>query len=429
MSTKHPGQVMESDYYELPVKQSLQTGVNDLKIDKARDFALTLSAGTFVDNVICYTIIEGDNRLFNVGDEIVTFDIHLDISQKVVNDIRYTERLAVQFPVNDDAIPWVYALRTSFPLVLHRHSMYFENPVCLCIYEQSYDDLKLEWRSQKFIDDIRSWLVLTSQGTLHQEDQPLEPFLIFNDGKIVLSNDIENKEPVYVYLVSQKGSKVNLVANHIYHPQSEYHYLFLKGSPQEHGIINKSPENLYDLHEFLLTAGIDLVESLRPVITDDVNNRLLINKKLLLVVQLPKIAANSDRIEHDFYCFLCHDNLKTIGINQNFISEAPDKSLGLVFPKVDSDPSKAAFIRISILSPYINISKDLALLYSGNKQYKEIQQTKICQIGTGALGSELFMNMAKSGLGTWSLIDEDIMLPHNLVRHQLDNNDILNSKS
>ena len=101
----------------------------------------------------------------------------------------------------------------------------------------------------------------------------------------------------------------------------------------------------------------------------------------------------------------------------------------MVFPREDTDPPKAKDLRIAILASYFDLSRDFALRYSGNDRYKNIQQTKICLVGAGALGSELFMQMAKSGIGNWSLIDEDVLLPHNLVRHQLDGDAVLQPKA
>jgi len=41
-------------------------------------------------------------------------------------------------------------------------------------------------------------------------------------------------------------------------------------------------------------------------------------------------------------------------------------------------------------------------------------------IGAGALGSHLIINLTRAGFGTWTIIDEDRLMPHNLARHTLD---------
>src|SRR5207247_1952498 len=42
-----------------------------------------------------------------------------------------------------------------------------------------------------------------------------------------------------------------------------------------------------------------------------------------------------------------------------------------------------------------------------------------CLLGAGALGSQILDTLLRSGFGTWTVIDKDRMLPHNLARHRL----------
>lgn len=53
----------------------------------------------------------------------------------------------------------------------------------------------------------------------------------------------------------------------------------------------------------------------------------------------------------------------------------------------------------------------------------------ITAIGLGAIGSQVFMNFARMGYGIWYLVDNDILLPHNLARHSLTADDIGFNKS
>ena len=40
-------------------------------------------------------------------------------------------------------------------------------------------------------------------------------------------------------------------------------------------------------------------------------------------------------------------------------------------------------------------------------------------MGAGALGSQTLLNLVRAGFGTWTVVDYDVLLPHNLVRHAL----------
>lgn len=57
------------------------------------------------------------------------------------------------------------------------------------------------------------------------------------------------------------------------------------------------------------------------------------------------------------------------------------------------------------------------------------KDTTITAIGLGSVGSQVFMNFARMGYGKWYLVDNDILLPHNLARHSLLSCDIGYSKT
>src|SRR5690606_29402439 len=61
------------------------------------------------------------------------------------------------------------------------------------------------------------------------------------------------------------------------------------------------------------------------------------------------------------------------------------------------------------------LDKSLARLYSGIPL--EGSDIKIGLVGVGAIGSQVFLNLSRMGFGKWRLLDKDIFLPHNFVRH------------
>lgn len=44
---------------------------------------------------------------------------------------------------------------------------------------------------------------------------------------------------------------------------------------------------------------------------------------------------------------------------------------------------------------------------------------RVTCIGAGALGSQVLMNLTRAGWGSWTVVDHDQLLPHNLARHAL----------
>src|SRR5690606_38488746 len=134
-----------------------------------------------------------------------------EVPQNPVNDIRMVERLAVHFDSRDQTAPWVYALRKDFPQVVHQNVMPFDLPRCLCLFQTGYEEIKLTWTGVSFLERIRQWLSLTAEGKLHQDDQPLEPFIIASGGSLVIPESLGKNKALFLYeLQAQPRSLIGL---------------------------------------------------------------------------------------------------------------------------------------------------------------------------------------------------------------------------
>ena len=145
-------------------------------IPRARDLADALGSGVldFVRLVECKRCDAGSAD----GEaEIIVLDLDVQRPQLTVNDIRRVERVAVVLEADDASYPDVLALRSDFPLVPHLNLRKDEFPRSLCLYDQSWDEVRTRWTASAFIERIRTWLADTATGTLHRDDQPLEPLL------------------------------------------------------------------------------------------------------------------------------------------------------------------------------------------------------------------------------------------------------------
>jgi molybdopterin/thiamine biosynthesis adenylyltransferase len=52
--------------------------------------------------------------------------------------------------------------------------------------------------------------------------------------------------------------------------------------------------------------------------------------------------------------------------------------------------------------------------------HKKLSERKVCLVGCGSLGSKVAAMLARAGVGQFLLIDDDLLLPDNFVRHDLD---------
>ena len=59
-----------------------------------------------------------------------------------------------------------------------------------------------------------------------------------------------------------------------------------------------------------------------------------------------------------------------------------------------------------------------------DEQHAVLGERKVSLVGCGSLGSKVATMLARAGVGRFLLVDDDLMLPDNLVRHDLDWRDV-----
>ncbi|WP_299357728.1 ThiF family adenylyltransferase [Mucilaginibacter sp.] len=419
------------DFFDLPIPSAAQAiELGGLHLPKAIAFARIIVGSKSSAIIELISITADGDSFFKKGDEIVVFDTYVNVGQNPVNDIRYQERIAIHFDVADQRSPWVYALRKTFPKVPHRNALNFDEPQCICIYETTYEELKLEWRPAKFLADIRSWLSLTADGKLHQNDQPLEPLLVFNMGTIIIPSDLKDDETLHIYSINKKRNYLSLIASRVnladYDPFHN-HLIQLKGTPQPNGVMGRTPPNLKDLHSLLTAAGIDLFAALRTKLSALPKTAEILQKKLILLLELPKAVAQGI-YPSDYYVFLTAQTIEEIGLSLGFWTRGPLGIADILFEEA-AVANAGEDLTIGTLVPQVQLSPDLAFKLGGNKKDEPNKNTAIFQIGVGALGSQFLLNLVRMGFGKWVITDDDFLLPHNLVRHALDSPFIGNFKT
>jgi len=366
--------------------------------------------------------------------EVVVFDARVELGQLRVNPIQRHERIAVEFDRADARMPEVLALREDFPAVPHVNLRIQEVPRSLCVYGQAYRDLKRTWTPSRFIEDIRSWLARTAKGTLHEADQQLEPLLLQHEGHLVLPADFfersEGDLPEQMVLdatLAERGAYVFVAQFESEEDRSEERKPFVASlhrcAPVHHGIIRRAPADLHDLGQLIRPVGLDLLAALRERIErwrpdpekEPQRDEAFLNSRLVLVITFPKTRTVGGPIESwETWAFLVLQSIREIGIGIGLwsVSAGP---LGRELTPPDDRTGKG--IPVGVLNPVFKVRRsDLARLNG----LAAAEDMPIVAVGAGALGSQVVMNLARSGFGTWTVIDDDIILPHNLARHVAD---------
>jgi len=362
--------------------------------------------------------VEGTDRI-----ETIVFDVDVELSQITKFDVHPTERISVSFPPKNDAWPEVLALRQNFPVVPHLYLRPVEFPRSLCLYEEAYSEGRLRWTAVSIVERIRTWLSETAQGALHKDDQPLEPLFLGTRDTIVLPADI--------YAKTAQGPTQLLISRVDRKPWGEiYIARYLAGGAQGqgtgfiaatylcppvlHGVMNWTPQTLCDLQSASVAAGGDLLTSLRDQVSSWPRESWLLACHIVLIIFFPKARAVNHVVEAiETRVFVTNPTAgeigETFGIWQ-LNNGVPGHLIGGTI-----DQQRLDYIALVPLNPTFALDRQRAASMNGSVP----DVRRITAVGMGALGSQIANLLARSGYGKWSLIDSDVLLPHNFARHAL----------
>lgn len=412
----------------LPFRQYDLVPPASLTLEKSRELAQFLQSrvNPYARLVECRAASKGGT----VCSEAVVLDVDVELSQRPAHDIQRQERLAVVFFAQEETHPEVLALRKDFPAVPHLNLRYRDFPASLCLDDRPFDDAKLGWRVPNFVERIRDWLAQTANNQLHGDDQPLEPLLFDPVVDLVLPDDVllgeTGNAPVWLSItwVQREVGLSTALARRLdmTNSQQEFSWVALTVScpPQMHGVIRHMPRTLEELHDFLATAGFDLLEYLRGAMTDWIRGsrdefERVLGARLILVVRLPKTRThNSEEFETvENRAFTLTTTVKEVGADIG-VWGVHQGTPGLMVP---CDVAKqGGNTTLIALNPRAAFTRSLAASVNGLEHPTRVS---ITAVGVGALGSQVVCNLVRAGFGEWTLIDNDVLLPHNLGRHSL----------
>src|ERR1041384_2016431 len=164
----------------LPPGEPIPLG--DLKTPKGRAFAQFLRSFS----TEAYASLVETRRRNDVGADVIVFRVQVQRPQKVVHPICREEVLAAVFTDADNNHPEVLAMRAGFPWVPHGNLRDSELPRSLCLYDQPFENTRHDWTPARFLHRVRWWLEKTATGTLHGDDQPLEPLIQAAPARLIL---------------------------------------------------------------------------------------------------------------------------------------------------------------------------------------------------------------------------------------------------
>ena len=395
----------------------------DISIPKARELVQLLRA-----EVLPFVSLSSVTRRSN-GWELVQIKVRPEVPTLPVNDIRFLESIAIEFDPADQSEPSAIALRSDFPSVPHTYSVAEGEPLRLCLFVEHYSEQRLRWTASAYLRQLHIWLSKTATGTLHQPDQSVEPFLLGAPDKIVLPSQFfktdyscepqsllvnaitRNASSSFTYIARRPGEGIRNESD------LKCIALVVDTIPQTQGGLTHNPKNLFQLQELLKTMDTDILQtfqdsSLRGWIIEQGGD-----PKTFVIVVLRVPVRRSDDGPPEMVkvrAFLVDRSSRKLGKSLGYLDEV-DGNFGALVGETEVT-SGLQDIVLRPLNPVTKLTRQHAQIFSGTQNLSNL---RILAVGAGALGSQILLNLARGGFGTWTVIDHDVLLPHNLVRHAL----------
>ena len=397
-----------------------------LCIPKAKDLAVFLRAGRGegVRLVNCCQSTDGSV-------EGLTIEVSVSVPQRPVHDIKPSETIVVGF-TSDDRLPaGVFSPRPDFPYAPHTNLQTAGQWRSLCLSDQPWYEVKFDWNPARFLGRIIWWLEETAHGSLHQPDQPLEPLLFDSYSDLIIPSELRTMP---------RGSHRWARARHINRTagnctlelgeltgvpkacaEDQCAVVVMATRPMTHGLIRSTPRTLGALHELLLEGGVNVNRQLKTIFAGW-NRRFnadklkdVLPKRLVIVVRLPKRRRDGSKVETvEFRAFEALDVVGTVGARLG---------IGWHGSEIDDPISPAARQQsgsetgLALLNVREVFTKELARRSNGLSNTSS--DPRVTAIGAGALGSPVLANLTRSGYGRLTIVDGDVLHPHNLARHAL----------
>lgn len=399
---------------EFRVVEGELVSLDELTIQRAIDFAQLIESGVTPNaNIV-------ECRRLESGREAIVVELRPTVPQRPVVSIERLELVSVLFTQADDSYPEVRALRTDFPRerVLHLNGgVPVGEAPSLCLFAEPWADVRLRLTANELLFRLQNWFNDSATGQLHRPDQPLEPAFLAKSLPLIISRRLlddvaSNPRAIDLDIIDTPSGPV-----FIQHRPDRRHtgqakpalVLPFVSTPHEHCVVNDAPRTLDELDAQLKPVGINIVSGLQEQLLAREPELDKFGFLVLLILLMRKRSPESEP-EPELISFFCiSTNATQSGIRGIFRDIGFTGGINLDASRTGKETT------VSYLSVRFELTPELASLYSGNEPLR----TPLVAVGVGALGSQVVMNAVRGGTTNWKLIDDDNLMPHNLVRHSL----------
>lgn len=350
--------------------------------------------------------------------------------------IRFRERLAMLVSADDHRLVEVIALRRDFPRLMHQSARSAEEPPLLCLYTADARSVARTWTAPGFLRRIQYWLEKSARGDLHLADQPVEAMFLTTKYELVLPWNFDDQQRIgSTQFRIEAGPERDrghrtFTLRELQPGQADPMHsalLFLRIPPATHGAIETSPATLGELADLMRErAGAEvlpgLVEQLKARVPAGTGAAKAGDSKFtILVVEIPIRRS---------------DGALTEGVQRRgyFVAEGAFKLGKRIGALVEHEGKYFQDSPLPGIAPAtewreclieaVDILRGLTPEIARSQAGIEDAGPAGVVVGAGALGGALLELWIRSGWGQWTVIDQDYVKPHNLVRSPYEKPDL-----
>ena len=359
--------------------------------------------------------------------DTLVIEVSVEVSKHRLIDIKSKEKIAIVFNAERDCLPSFYPLRKDFPLDVVHVTISDEGSFpSLCLWDESFSELRGGLTPFSLLSRLKTWLEKTADGVLHQDDQPLEPVLQGVFGQVIIPADISEPDEKFVGFRSENAAGYSVI-RFVREKQIRENGKrpgFLLATFQTpaitHRAVKYAPTNLQQLKELLSEIQFDLSDGLKTWAESVSNATQLADFYPVILIEIPKKRKDIGEVESSEWWAFTTVSKTVLDLGESLGAFTDARKYGIPAQAImlGHNDSKENLEEFSIIS--LIVCRELTSGKLPKLSGYDFQTTlSITAIGAGTLGSKVIELAARCGFGRWRLIDRDIFLPHNAVRHVL----------
>jgi len=354
-------------------------------------------------------------------------EVHVDVElpQRPVVDLRHHETVLVGFD-NPTKPPSVFVRRGDFPRTPHQNVVPKGWPAAICIDDRPWAEARLTFTAPELAERIHHWFERAARGELHDVGRAVDP-LFLQPGPVFVVKSRGGITDVGVTggltttaIADTSGGVRAVIVEDGENDDASFAAVAVRTPAQEMRRLEFAPTSLGELAEVLAAMGIDLLGELRNHLDASLHEGLTgwAERRLLLLLDVP-LADEATRAQGiDRHAFVFGASVGELAQHFGLVHASEgkaDQPYVRAFPPAPVDDERVHAVPIAAGARHEDFTRELAAALSG-RSAPAIE--RVVLVGVGAIGSMVAETLMREGLGTrWTVVDPDLVLPHNLARH------------